>query len=135
MNEPHLASAEFGGFWLRFLAVIADSAIVFLFMVLIIAGGASALGHDMLPVAVVAAGLFALLYWPVMQASWLQATFGKALLACASPPTRATAFFSCAPWAGSWPRSCRARYSCSATFWLGSRRASSRCMTCSLRPM
>jgi len=80
MNEPHLASAEFGGFWLRFLAVIADSAIVFLFMVLIIAGGASALGHDMLPVAVVAAGLFALLYWPVMQASWLQATFGKALL-------------------------------------------------------
>lgn len=80
MNEPHLASAEFGGFWLRFLALIADSAIVFLFMVLIIAGGASALGQDMLPVAVAAAGLFALLYWPAMQASWLQATFGKALL-------------------------------------------------------
>ncbi len=80
MNEPHLASAEFGGFWIRFLAVLADSAIVFLLMVLIIAGGATYLGEDMLPVAVVAAWLFALLYWPVMQASKLQATFGKALL-------------------------------------------------------
>ena len=26
MNEPHLASAEFGGFWIRFLAVLVDSA-------------------------------------------------------------------------------------------------------------
>lgn len=80
MNEPHLASAEFGGFWIRFLAVLADSAIVFLLMVLIIAGGATYFGEDMLAVAVVAAWLFALLYWPVMQASKLQATFGKALL-------------------------------------------------------
>ena len=80
MNEPHLASAEFGGFWIRLLAVLADSAIVFLLMVLIVAGGATYLGEDMLPVAVVAAWLFALLYWPAMQASKLQATFGKALL-------------------------------------------------------
>ena len=80
MNEPHLASAEFGGFWIRFLAVLADSAIVFLLMVLIIAGGVTYLGEDLLPVAVAAAWLFALLYWPVMQASKLQATFGKALL-------------------------------------------------------
>ena len=29
MNEPHLASAEFGGFWIRFLAVLVDSAVVF----------------------------------------------------------------------------------------------------------
>jgi uncharacterized RDD family membrane protein YckC len=80
MNEPHLASAEFGGFWIRFLAVLVDSAIVFLGMALIIAGGAMALGSEMAPLAALAAGLFAFLYWPVMQASKLQATFGKALL-------------------------------------------------------
>src|SRR5687768_975363 len=80
MNEPHLASAEFGGFWIRFLALLADSAIVFLAMVLIIAGGATALGEDMVPVATLAAWLFTFLYWPVMHASPLQATFGKAML-------------------------------------------------------
>ena len=80
MNEPHLASAEFGGFWIRFLAVLVDSAIVFLGMALIIAGGATALGGEMAPLAALAAWLFAFLYWPVMQASRLQATFGKALL-------------------------------------------------------
>jgi len=80
MNEPHLASAEFGGFWIRFLAVLADSAIVFLVMVLIIAGGATALGEEMVPLAALAAWLFAFLYWPVMHASKLQATFGKAML-------------------------------------------------------
>src|SRR5688500_14676526 len=80
MNEPHLASAEFGGFWIRFLAVVVDSAIVFLVMALIIAGGAAALGDEMVPIAVLAAWLFAFLYWPAMQASGLQATLGKALL-------------------------------------------------------
>jgi uncharacterized RDD family membrane protein YckC len=80
MNEPHLASAEFGGFWIRFLAVLVDSAVVFLGMALIIAGGAAALGGEMVTIAALAAWLFAFLYWPVMQASKLQATFGKALL-------------------------------------------------------
>lgn len=80
MNEPHLASAEFGGFWIRFLAVLVDSAIVFLLMALIVAGGAAALGGDMAPLAGLAAWLFGFLYWPVMHASKLQATFGKALL-------------------------------------------------------
>ena len=80
MNEPHLASAEFGGFWIRFLALLADSAIVFLVMVLIIAGGATVLGEDMVPLAVLAAWLFAFLYWPVMHAASPQATIGKAML-------------------------------------------------------
>ena len=80
MNEPHLASAEFGGFWIRFLALLADSAIVFLVMVLIIAGGATVLGEDMVPLAALAAWLFAFLYWPVMHASSPQATIGKAML-------------------------------------------------------
>lgn len=80
MNEPHLASAEFGGFWIRFLAVLVDSAIVFLLMVLIIAGGATALGEDRVSIAVFAAWLFAFLYWPVLHSSPLQGTFGKALL-------------------------------------------------------
>ena len=80
MNEPHLASADFGGFWIRFLAVLVDSAIIFLVMVLIIAGGATALGGDMAPIAVFAAWLCAFLYWPVLHCSPLQGTFGKALL-------------------------------------------------------
>jgi uncharacterized RDD family membrane protein YckC len=80
MNEPHLASAEFGGFRIRFLAVLVDSAIVFLGTALIIAGGALALGPEMAPLAGLASWLFAFLYWPVLQASPLQATFGKALL-------------------------------------------------------
>ena len=80
MNEPHLASADFGGFWIRFLAVLVDSAIVFLVMALIIAGGATVLGEDRVPIAAVVAWLFAFLYWPVLHASGLQATLGKALL-------------------------------------------------------
>lgn len=80
MNEPNLASAEFGGFWLRFLAFVVDSAIVFLIMALIIAGGAAVLGTEGVGPAVLVAWLFGFLYWPVMQASRLQATLGKALL-------------------------------------------------------
>lgn len=80
MDEPHLASAEFGGFWIRFLAVLVDSAILFLVMVLLIVGAGSALGEEGLTYGALAAWLFAFLYWPVMHASKLQATLGKALL-------------------------------------------------------
>jgi uncharacterized RDD family membrane protein YckC len=80
MNEPHLASAEFGGFWLRFLAVLADSAIVFLVMTLILAGAVTTLGEGGLALGALAGWLFAFLYWPAMHASGLQATFGKAML-------------------------------------------------------
>jgi uncharacterized RDD family membrane protein YckC len=80
MNEPNLASAEFGGFWLRFLAFVVDSAIVFLIMALIIAGGAAALGSEAVGLAALLAWLFGFLYWPLLQASRLQSTLGKALL-------------------------------------------------------
>lgn len=80
MAEPHLASAQFGGFWIRFLAFIADSAIVCLAMVLILGGAATVLGAEGLDAAVWLAWLFSFLYWPLMHASRLQATFGKALL-------------------------------------------------------
>ena len=80
MNEPHLASADFGGFWIRLLAVLVDSAIVFVIMALIIAGGATLLGEESVALATLAAWLFGFLYWPVMHATGLQATFGKAIL-------------------------------------------------------
>jgi uncharacterized RDD family membrane protein YckC len=80
MNEPHLASAEFGGFWIRALATLADSAIVFLLVALAIAGGVRYFGEAMMPAAVLAACLLAFLYWPALHASPLQASFGKAML-------------------------------------------------------
>lgn len=80
MAEPNLASAQFGGFWIRLLALLADSAIVCLVAVLILGGAATALGKESLDLAILVAWLFSFLYWPVMQASGLQATFGKALL-------------------------------------------------------
>lgn len=80
MAEPHLASAQFGGFWIRFVAVLADSAIVFLVMVLIIGGGAAALGVEGVTTAALIAWLLSFLYWPVLHASSRQATFGKAML-------------------------------------------------------
>ena len=80
MAEPNLASAQFGGFWVRLLALLADSAIVCLVAVLILGGAATALGKESLDLAILVAWLFSFLYWPVMQASGLQATFGKALL-------------------------------------------------------
>jgi uncharacterized RDD family membrane protein YckC len=80
MAEPNLASAQFGGFWIRFLAFIADTAIVCLVMVVILGGAATALGTESLDAAVWLAWLFSFLYWPLMHASRLQATFGKALL-------------------------------------------------------
>lgn len=80
MEEPHLASAEFGGFWIRFVAVLADSAILFVVMLLILVGGVTALGEDGAAMAGLAAWLFTFLYWPVMHASGMQATLGKAML-------------------------------------------------------
>lgn len=71
---------QYGGFWIRFLALLADSAILFLVSALIIGAAATALGLEGAGVAVWVAWLIALLYWPVMQASARQATFGKAML-------------------------------------------------------
>ena len=75
MSEP--SGVQYGGFWIRLLALLADSAIVFLFFALAVAGAAMALEPaHLVPVALTAAAL-GLLYWPVLHASPLQATLGK----------------------------------------------------------
>lgn len=78
MSEP--SGTQYGGFWVRFLALLADSAIVFLVSAALLAGAAVALGPDGLVPTAFAVGLLALLYWPVMHASGAQATLGKAIL-------------------------------------------------------
>lgn len=71
---------EYGGFWARFAALMVDSAIitvvgvalmVVLFMVM---GGAGVL------IGNIAFFILQLLYWPVMESSARQATFGKRLM-------------------------------------------------------
>jgi uncharacterized RDD family membrane protein YckC len=62
------------------VALLADSAIVFLFSALIIAGAAMALGVEGLVPIVLAVWVAGAFYWPLMHASRRQATFGKALV-------------------------------------------------------
>ena len=78
MAEP--SGTQYGGFWIRFLALLVDSAIVFLVSALVMAGAAMALGPEMLTMVALVVWLLGFLYWPVMHASARQATFGKALL-------------------------------------------------------
>jgi len=79
MTDQTGAASAYGGFWIRFLAYIVDSLIVFIGCVVIAAAAAlageiaSAIGSLVLLV-----GPF--LYFAGMQASARQATFGKALL-------------------------------------------------------
>jgi len=78
MSEP--TGTQYGGFWVRFLALLADSAIVFAISTALLIGAAMALGPgDMMP-AVIAVWVVGFLYWPILHASRLRATFGKALL-------------------------------------------------------
>jgi uncharacterized RDD family membrane protein YckC len=78
MSEP--AGTQYGGFWVRFLALLVDSAIVFLVSALLLVGVAMALGREALVPAAFAVSLLGLLYWPVMHASGLQGTPGKAIV-------------------------------------------------------
>jgi uncharacterized RDD family membrane protein YckC len=78
MSEP--TGTQYGGFWIRLLAFLADSAIVFLASAALLIGAAMALGPDGLMPAVFAVWLLGFLYWPVMHASRRQATFGKAIV-------------------------------------------------------
>jgi uncharacterized RDD family membrane protein YckC len=72
-------NGNYGGFWIRFVALLADSAIVFFLAMLIVVvatflGDAGAFAGSLLIF------LLYLLYWPVMHASARQATLGKAML-------------------------------------------------------
>ena len=74
-----LTGTSYGGFWIRFLAYLVDTVVLFIGLAVLAFGcaflgpvGASILG---------AAGLLGpILYWGLMHASARQATFGKSLL-------------------------------------------------------
>jgi len=70
----------YGGFWIRFLAYLVDSVILFIALILVAAGGAL-LDADLGGLIVTIVSLVGpLLYWSMMHASARQATYGKALL-------------------------------------------------------
>jgi uncharacterized RDD family membrane protein YckC len=70
---------EYGGFWLRLLALIADIAILFVASFLVVIA-ASFLGEKGAKIGGYIVLALPFLYWPLMQASGRQATFGKAML-------------------------------------------------------
>ena len=70
----------YGGFWIRFLALAVDSAIIYAASFIILGAALFGLGVVGLVPAFLVVMLIYLLYWPVMQASARQATFGKVLL-------------------------------------------------------
>ena len=70
---------RYAGFWARAAALIADIAIVTLFGLVLIVG-ASFASDAMALVAMAVCLSVALLYWPLLECSALQATFGKQLL-------------------------------------------------------
>src|SRR5687767_4615648 len=78
MSEP--TGTQYGGFWVRLIALLADSAIVFLLCAVIIAGAAMAVGPDVLVPIVLVVTVAGAFYWPVMHASRRQATFGKSIV-------------------------------------------------------
>ena len=78
MPEP--TGTQYAGFFARLLAFLTDTALVFLVCAVILTGAAVALGSDLLmPVAVIVS-LIGVLYWPVMHASGVQGTLGKAVV-------------------------------------------------------
>jgi len=78
MSEP--TGTQYGGFWIRFLALLADSAIVFVLSAALLVAATMALGPDDMTLAVIAVWVVGFLYWPILHASRLRATFGKAIL-------------------------------------------------------
>lgn len=72
-------TGRYGGFWIRLLALVADVAILFVasFLVMIASAFLGEAGPRIGGLVVVA---LPLLYWPLMQASGRQATYGKAML-------------------------------------------------------
>jgi len=70
---------RYAGFWARVAALIVDNAIVTIFGLALVVG-ASFAGDAAVLVAMVVCFLVALLYWPLLECSARQATFGKQLL-------------------------------------------------------
>jgi uncharacterized RDD family membrane protein YckC len=70
---------RYAGFWARVAALIVDNAIVTIFGLALVVG-ASFAGDAAALVAMLVCSLVALLYWPLLECSARQATFGKQLL-------------------------------------------------------
>lgn len=70
---------RYAGFWARVAALIVDNAIVTIFGLALIVG-ASFAGEAATLIATLVCFLVALLYWPLLECSARQATFGKQLL-------------------------------------------------------
>ena len=70
---------EYSGFWARVAAYIVDSACIFA-ICLLVAVAFSFLGELGVAITGVAVFLIQLLYWPVLESSARQATYGKRLL-------------------------------------------------------
>jgi uncharacterized RDD family membrane protein YckC len=70
---------QYGGVWIRLLALVVDIAILIV-ATLVIMIGSSFLGPIGLKIGGLVVTLLPVLYWPVMQASARQATYGKAML-------------------------------------------------------
>ncbi|MDX8400478.1 MAG: RDD family protein [Gallionellaceae bacterium] len=77
-SRPSDLGVEYAGFWVRFAAYLLDVAII-LFLTLAITLGATFVGEAGVMIAGVATLLINLLYFPVMESSQRQATFGKSL--------------------------------------------------------
>ena len=74
-----MADQAYGGFWIRVLAYLVDSVVVFSAVIVLafVAAFLGDIGKALIPLICV---LTPTLYWALMQASARQATFGKALL-------------------------------------------------------
>lgn len=68
------------GFWLRFVALIVDSALMLILMAAMVMAGASIGGEEMAGIAYLAWFVLSFLYWPVMESAPRRATVGKMLL-------------------------------------------------------
>jgi uncharacterized RDD family membrane protein YckC len=73
------AELEYAGFWSRVAALIVDNAILTILGIALLIAAAS-VGAEAVAIANLALFLIALLYWPLMECSERQATFGKQLL-------------------------------------------------------
>jgi len=68
------------GFWLRFVALTVDSALMMILGGAMLMAGASIGGEEMVGIAYLAWILVSFLYWPVMESTSRRATLGKMLV-------------------------------------------------------
>lgn len=72
-------NVEYAGFWARFAALLVDSAILTIIIVAISIASTLA-GAEAMVIGQIVVFILYLLYWPVMESSSRQATFGKSIV-------------------------------------------------------